>query len=1159
MSWTRLTSITANNGSNIITVNSGSTTNIKVGDALLVEGFDLVEIEGVFASQLQTKATWKAPTQSNVSAAVVPTFGDFNNAVEEIRKLRQVTTDNLDAMEKWWTQSNGTVTFQSYNGDTFEVRTAQEMDSSVKQIEEAGLESIAEMESQAQAIMTDVTSFSYARTEADVEAEREAARQVFAGSGMIHAGKHSSSTSYHGVVNEGLTARWFEAADANRFYLGRGANRTSIAGTSEVDHAVFNLNGITVAIKNQVVTTGNTYFAYDFKLPPSPRGTAVYNSATGNFIDFSTEVDPKYGNIASNANGNEAKSRAFEGFLANGDFRLGDQYWTKTHAANITITTDGAQISNPYGNTTIVGITTGAQQMVSGAIYKYVLHVEDVGGVISIYNGTEWEAVSEINQSGLLKGEFTATGPAAFRVGVNRPGYATSCKIKSVSVMPSTQDVVTHPVDVVGLEWFLRPITESDPILYPNCLQQCKYTSVDGIPTVENVFRPLSHFEVFPGDTKSRGRGFNIFDGSLTEQQLKQQFQKKSNRVVRMSDGTIAQWTLSQRTIRGLGNGDWDYINAAGTDTMSYDYANSKFMLARGNQDGTPEWFDAQNPTSEMSVYYPSNSAAYPNFHMDDVGVFKAGRTGAPSPYVGINGECYFYLVATVPRLNQGAWHPENPYGTRYFVQSGNGWNAPFTRIDGIVTAARCFHFLYASDDLSIAGASTESGSLSSVHGSAHPSGHLYDAIYPGGMNGIIDWRKSAYPSDSPEQASKVFGKVASGEYRGLQKTYLCERGFIRDVTGSGGGKLIKARSYRGLESPCGLSNPRINGVYLYIYNITRSQGHAVDNNSNQYGWLYPVKSDVFNNPSMSTWEIGDELLFLGPNLPNTPLISEDWLVPIAQSGEISMLDVFGDPLDIVNTPQLAFGWPGGWIDTIPDDTSKNYVFKQQSIGSDDERLSYTDNQGAAWVGGVNPTINTTTNAHLNAHPVGRVGFYTYTAYAFQTKPANNVSVLNFHQGILPVWYSMETAKIRGNCLTESLIGQGATNSAAVLNGGWAALRMYSLTQIGVFDTNTTYKPIPTHEKVPLGTPNNGSIAVKVLPYQVSKNQEVSLNFAFSKLVHNGSSWGDNGKMPPVNGMSTYTDDNGEVVLYGTATLAIPIGFTKNRARPGYQRLGVDL
>ncbi|XAG86535.1 hypothetical protein MRM63_15615 [bacterium 19MO03SA05] len=133
MSWVQLTSVTATSGSKVVAINSSDAVGIKVGDALLIAGFDLIEIEGVFASQLQLRKPWSHATQSSVQAVVVPTFGDFNNAVAEIRKLKSNTASNLGALEAWGTQT-GTVVFKGEDGEEHTARTLQQMDADASAI-----------------------------------------------------------------------------------------------------------------------------------------------------------------------------------------------------------------------------------------------------------------------------------------------------------------------------------------------------------------------------------------------------------------------------------------------------------------------------------------------------------------------------------------------------------------------------------------------------------------------------------------------------------------------------------------------------------------------------------------------------------------------------------------------------------------------------------------------------------------------------------------------------------------------------------------------------------------------------------------------------------------------------------------------------------------
>ncbi|WP_447040756.1 phage head spike fiber domain-containing protein [Vibrio parahaemolyticus] len=144
MSWITLTSVTATNGQKTVAVNSGSTATIKIGDALKIGAFDIYEIEGVFANQLTLRDAWAHATQTNAKAVVVPTFGDFNAAVEAMRSLTEIAVSNLTALEQWGTQT-GTVNFQGQDGETHTARTLLQMDADVQEKTDAVQQATDEM------------------------------------------------------------------------------------------------------------------------------------------------------------------------------------------------------------------------------------------------------------------------------------------------------------------------------------------------------------------------------------------------------------------------------------------------------------------------------------------------------------------------------------------------------------------------------------------------------------------------------------------------------------------------------------------------------------------------------------------------------------------------------------------------------------------------------------------------------------------------------------------------------------------------------------------------------------------------------------------------------------------------------------------------------
>ena len=72
------------------------------------------------------------------------------------------------------------------------------------------------------------------------------------------------------------------------------------------------------------------------------------------------------------------------------------------------------------------------------------------------------------------------------------------------------------------------------------------------------------------------------------------------------------------------------------------------------------------------------------------------------------------------------------------------------------------------------------------------------------------------------------------------------------------------------------------------------------------------------------------------------------------------------------------------------------------------------------------------------------------------------------------------------------------------------------------------------HTTLDLGH-NNNSPAVKTLDYLSSSNNVAKLVYAYKEMVFDVD-WGDNNQFEIASNQSTLTDDNGNTVLYGTAS-----------------------
>ncbi|KGK18328.1 hypothetical protein [Vibrio navarrensis] len=147
MDWIYL-SVSVQSNSKVVTVHNQSTSGVRAGDGLLIPGFGLVQVSGVFSGQLELKLPWASASQQNAQAAIVPTFGDFDGAAKTMRDFTQTTQANFAEMEKWWTQT-GTVKFKGQDNTEHTVRTAKQMDVDVASMISSANQSVQSIVEQA--------------------------------------------------------------------------------------------------------------------------------------------------------------------------------------------------------------------------------------------------------------------------------------------------------------------------------------------------------------------------------------------------------------------------------------------------------------------------------------------------------------------------------------------------------------------------------------------------------------------------------------------------------------------------------------------------------------------------------------------------------------------------------------------------------------------------------------------------------------------------------------------------------------------------------------------------------------------------------------------------------------------------------------------------
>lgn len=699
--------------------------------------------------------------------------------------------------------------------------------------------------------------------------------------------------------------------------------------------------------------------------------------------------------------------------------------------------------------------------------------------------------------------------------------------------------------------------------------------------TTSNSVGFISNIQVREVSVEDDGLGVNFFEA--TQEQQLAMVGDPTNNIFRMNDGRWVQWRMRQRTVAGAGNGDWsntDSINVGGLG-----FASNVQVAAQGSKNSTTDFVDVAH-----YVEYYSDVAA----HKNNVGVFVQRSSISD---VSIGQLCFFHVWGTVPRLNQGAYHPSfNESGARQWRRNGYTAGVPWHNSEiGNVTKKDAF-----TDSTAVAvgqrGYEAGTGFIGGTASGRTNDGHFYDAIYAEGWGGVSDDRLSAFDMSSPEEAAKIDTKVKNGTYRGKERLVRTQIEEFFDYhntvgsatftkTGSAVTDVSSGYGWYGYRLRFDISTPEnttsgfnssinafdgdnINSYAVYVGDngntfVARGVNHFAFNGSQHY--FVPVGG--FN-------ESGTERDAFNAAFPNGTIITvyvvhADYAGEVANptaysvEGDFSCIDVLGNPSEILSTPQLANGWVGYWIPVIPDPgtTPESFPLTRKALMADGtiiQGVSTSDN-GVTWSQSL-PALTSTTNTFaLDSHGIPtRVGVYSYTAAAYVTEKDENRPVFGAHSGQGEVFVQSEYLLAWGSLFTESLLHKVPTNTS------W-----YSGQTIPLIDKFIDYRDVvmtdnhrPTHAPLNTAAPSNESIAIKALNYQTTENGKAYLNYSYEELAYTSGAfnpWGDDRTMSIVDGGVNGTDTNGVSVRQGTNRLVKPYGYTKNQARAGTQTPDVDL
>ncbi len=684
-----------------------------------------------------------------------------------------------------------------------------------------------------------------------------------------------------------------------------------------------------------------------------------------------------------------------------------------------------------------------------------------------------------------------------------------------------TNKVVTDRVDAWGFEAFLREINDTDPFVYDKGLIQSQATNINGAATVTDNVRPDTYFAWYEGDDSSTGKGVNW--QTATEAQRTAIASNPDNNIYfDDTTGKFYQWCVRGRSFAGIGNGDWDAVDASRTANLTL-----RQQPVGTSQRTPPQGILNTSPTSgDGSNYYSNTDSEY---NLDPIiGLFTSRRNDVSS-----EGFSYFLVCGTVSRLNKGVYHPSfNPNGTAWTYDTtiqGKAQRRKWFEIGDNAFKITNKEQAFSEICQNIIG----QGGIDSGDISQHrPDQRLYDVIYASGPGGVCrDMRYSAWGL-TQEDFAEADLKVKSGEYRGhelLQTSKVFSVDTSKDTADSG---VVTDYTFkRDFWKDKGLS---INtGENYYVLNKDTNELFYTNNDQ-----IYRTGGAEDNVYWPTAWGVSPNILVVRSINKNTDI-----------AGEYSHTEVIGDPANILLCDDLKDGWVGSWNPEIPDGTNKEYRLTKKQEGSVISVI-YSDDLGETWRLSSTVVTDTAKNSLEIALPADALRLWVYTAKAKMTENSVNSEVYGGEKGIGSVFASESYRELDGGLLNYSLTGNISTHAPNTFKVGVENKAILSSSLAPSFAKlwSSPSAGETIHTPIALTVPSNNGPAFKALNYNVVENQQGFISYAYTELKYDdaASDWGDDGKIHIADNQATRLDDNGNSVVYGTARIVEPLGWIKN-------------
>jgi len=538
-------------------------------------------------------------------------------------------------------------------------------------------------------------------------------------------------------------------------------------------------------------------------------------------------------------------------------------------------------------------------------------------------------------------------------------------------------------------------------------------------------------------------------------------------------DGTdLIQVRYRIRVVEGLGD-SWDKVLPWSSVDARFANTSSGYLRPRGSLTTVLDLASFQGSNS-------FNGVLSGNFLGEgDVGAFTTKEDFANAH----NGLCFAVPIALVERRNQGALEPTfNPNGTAKF---GDGLTWDQTT-DARSSTLDCF-------------TSVGDGSISGAN-SGRIDDKFYDAIF---ASDVKDLRMSSRRLPVSEIREDAKRKAIAGEVRGFEGIPFSDSFVIDGVTvgGHGGGARIPDTFVLGVSSYT--SETQVRG---YGLNTTTGLSYPMEHVLSSGGDLFFTMTGAPSSTGGHVWQM------VFGEVRNHLQANPSWT------------DIIGDPANIAAT--FPDGVEGQWIPIIPDGSSKDWPLNRKSISSIANEEKTVDD-GVTWVSGTKAIDSIGNDINSQTIAVGRITLWHYETQAHFTEDDDNSEVLDLD---LSVWSANMNLINLGGLLTSSLIGKIPTDNSYNQPVSTVTGIEYSTNKLSVSSNTQRQSAHITIDIDGTSTP-----ALKTLDYLSESNGVGKLVYAYKEMIFDVD-FGDNNKFEIANDQNTLTDDNGNTVLYGTAS-----------------------